>query len=238
MLILPAIDILDGSCVRLQKGDYASANKVAEDSFITIRTFDAARPGFIHIVDLNGAKEGKPVNHALIFELIRESATPVEVGGGIRDMAAASLYLEKGAGRVILGSAALKNPEFLRLAIRDFGEKVAVGIDARGGKVRVSGWLEHSETDYLDFARRVADMGVDNIIFTDIEKDGMLSGIDAGQYKELARAVPVKITASGGIKDIEDIKNLAASGIYGAICGKALYAGTLSLTQAIEEAAT
>ena len=234
MIILPAIDLLDGKCVRLVQGEYGSETTVAEDPFAMVEQFSAAGAGYIHIVDLDGAKAGRRVNHELICALAKVATVPVEVGGGIRTIDDLVYYAENGVDRVILGSRAVKEPAFVEAALELYADKVAVGIDAKNGYVRVSGWLEDSKLNYLDFAKQMDALGVKNLIYTDISKDGMLSGIDAHSYKELKETVLADITASGGIKDIADIRALAEVGIYGAICGKSIYAGTLDLTEAIE----
>jgi phosphoribosylformimino-5-aminoimidazole carboxamide ribotide isomerase len=236
MIILPAIDILNGSCVRLLRGEYGTAHKVASDPFDTILTFAADGAQYIHIVDLDGAKRGMPVNHGLICRLAVSVQVPVEAGGGIRDMKTVEYYLENGVSRVILGSAALTDPGFVREAVRLYGKKIAVGIDARDGRVSVSGWTRDSETDYLSFARLMEDCGVRNIIFTDINRDGTLLGPNYSQLADLCDAVSVDITASGGINNIDDIKILASMKLYGAIAGKAIYSGSLSLKEAVEYA--
>ncbi|MDD4772549.1 MAG: 1-(5-phosphoribosyl)-5-[(5-phosphoribosylamino)methylideneamino]imidazole-4-carboxamide isomerase [Eubacteriales bacterium] len=236
MIILPAIDILGGACVRLVRGEYGSAGKVASDPYTALRSFIADGAQYIHMVDLDGAKEGKTVNHELLCALAAESPVPVQLGGGIRDMETVEFYLENGISRVILGSAALLNPNLVRDAVRHYKDRIAVGIDAYDGKVRISGWLERSETDYIEFARIMEDCGVSNIIFTDIERDGTQSGANCIQLAALSEAVSIDITASGGINDINDIKKLVSMGLYGAITGKAIYSGSLSLREAVEYA--
>lgn len=234
MIILPAIDLLGGKCVRLTQGEYGSETKVAEDPFAMVEMFSRAGAGYIHIVDLDGAKAGKRVNHELICALAKAATIPVEVGGGIRGVDDLVYYAEHGVDRIILGSIAVKEPAFVEAALELYPGKVAVGIDAKDGYVRVSGWTEGSKVNYLEFAKQMDRLGVNNLIYTDISKDGMLSGIDANSYKELNEAVSADITASGGIKDIADIQALAEVGIYGAICGKSIYSGSLDLNEAIK----
>lgn len=234
MVILPAIDILGGNAVRLLKGDYSTAGKVAEDALETAKLFESQGAEYLHIVDLDGAKSGSRINNSLICEIISSINIPVEVGGGIRDIDTVEYYISNGADRVILGSAALKNPSFVKEAAKLFPNRIAAGIDARNGKVSVEGWTETSDTDLFEFAKIMEQNGAVNIIYTNIERDGTLGGIDAGEYKKLSETVSIKITASGGIRDIDDIKNLMNTGVWGAICGKSIYSGTLDLKTAIE----
>lgn len=233
MIVLPAIDILDGACVRLQKGAYETAERVAADPLETARLFEAAGASYIHMVDLNGAKEAKCINRALFVKIASALSCPIELGGGIRTMEAVDYYLTHGISRVILGSAALRDPELVKRAVGTYGEKIAVGIDAKDGKVSVEGWLDTSNVDYLEFAALMESLGVGNIIYTDIGRDGMLTGPDLEGLAALKHAVKTDITASGGIGNINDIKNLRDMEIYGAICGKSLYSGSLSLEDAI-----
>lgn len=236
MIILPAIDLLDGNCVRLVKGEYCTASKVAADPVETAKNFEDAGAEYIHIVDLNGSLDGKTVNHDVILEIKRNINISIEVGGGIRDMNTVEYYINNGVDRVILGSAALKNPELAKLAVSEFGSAVAVGIDAKNRKVSVSGWTDDSDIDFIELAEKMCGIGVKNIIYTDISKDGTLTGVNLEHYKELKQKLGsgIMITASGGVKDIEDIMNLKSLDLYGAICGKSIYAGTLDLKEAIE----
>lgn len=236
MIILPAIDIKDGNCVRLLKGDFATVHKVAEGYMDTARSFEAAGASWIHMVDLDGAKEGKPVNGEIYLEVAKNTKLNVEVGGGIRSLDTVEYYISRGISRAILGSVALKNPEIVIDAVKEYGEKIAVGIDAKNGIVAAEGWLESSRVNYIDLALEMIKAGVKNIIFTDISKDGTLSGVNAEQLSALKNAVGDKcnIIASGGVHNIEDIKACKKMGLYGAICGKSLYSGTLDLKEAIE----
>ena len=236
MIILPAIDILGGKCVRLTKGIYETAEQVAADPIETALEFEAAGAEFIHMVDLDGAKEGSRVNSDIYTQVAKKVHIPIEVGGGIRDMATIDYYKQKGIERVIIGSAALKNPALVREAVAKYGEHIAVGIDALNGVVKTSGWLENSDVNYIDLAKMMCNMGVKYVIFTDISKDGTLSGPNYEQLDALAKAVPMNIIASGGIRDIENIRRLAAMKLYGAICGKSIYSGSLDLAEAIAEA--
>lgn len=236
MIILPAIDIKDGNCVRLLKGDFATVHKVAESYMDTARSFEAAGASWIHMVDLDGAKEGKPVNGEIYLDVAKNTKLNVEVGGGIRSLDTVEYYISRGISRAILGSVALKNPEIVIDAVKEYGEKIAVGIDAKNGIVAAEGWLESSRVNYIDLALEMIKAGVKNIIFTDISKDGTLSGVNAEQLSALKNAVGDKcnIIASGGVHNIEDIKACKKMGLYGAICGKSLYSGTLDLKEAIE----
>ena len=236
MIILPAIDIKDGCCVRLRRGDFATAHKVAEDAVQTAAAFSTAGAAWIHMVDLDGAKEGGAKNEHIFLEVARHSGLRVELGGGIRDMSAVERYLEKGISRVILGSAAVKNPVFVRDAVHAYGDRIAVGIDARDGMVATEGWLDTSALHYIDLARRMEDIGVRDIIFTDITRYGMLEGVNLEQLSAMRKAVSCNIIASGGVRDLSDVEACTALRLYGVICGKALYTGGLDLRRAIETA--
>ncbi|MBQ8509923.1 MAG: 1-(5-phosphoribosyl)-5-[Clostridia bacterium] len=233
MIILPAIDILGGKCVRLTKGEYGTAEKVAADPIETALGFEAAGAEFIHMVDLDGAREGSRVNSDIYTEVARKVHIPIEVGGGIRDMDTIDYYISKGIERVIIGSAALKNPPLVREAVAKYGDRIAVGIDALDGQVKTSGWLENSGADYIELAKEMEKSGAKYVIFTDISKDGTLTGPNLEQLKKLSEAVSMNIIASGGIRDIQNIRDLNAMNLYGAICGKSIYSGTLSLEEAI-----
>lgn len=233
MIILPAIDILGGECVRLFKGEYDTARKVAADPFETVKDFEKCGAEYIHMVDLDGAKNGEKTNAELFVKLARTINVPIELGGGIRNMETVEFYLDNGISRVILGSAALHNKDFCARAVDKYGEKIAVGIDAKDGKVSTSGWLETSDVDYIEFAKEMQSVGVKNIIFTDISKDGTLAGPNLQMLQDLKNALSIDITASGGVKDITDIENLMKMELYGAIAGRSIYDGTLDLATAI-----
>ena len=236
MRVLPAIDLKDGQCVRLQKGDYGTAHKVAEDAVETARGFLAAGAELIHMVDLDGAKDGTHANYDVVRRVLKETGAAVELGGGIRTMADVAAVLELGVSRAIIGSAAVKNPEFVREAVARYGDRIAVGIDALGGTVRTEGWLRDSGEDYIGFARLMESYGVRTIIFTDIDKDGMLEGPNFEQLGRLRAAVSCAIVASGGVSTLSDIRRLRELGIEEAIAGKAVYTGALDLAAAIGEA--
>lgn len=235
MLIFPAIDIKNGECVRLKKGDMNTAHKVAENFLDTALSFKKAGAAWIHMVDLDGAVNGKRINTSVFTETAEKSGLKVEVGGGIRKAEDVEYYLSRGIERVIIGSAALNNPQLVSDCIKEYGaEKIVLGIDARNGMVAAEGWVKTSEISYIELAKRMEDKGVKYIIFTDIGRDGMLSGPNFEQLFALNDAVSCNIVASGGIKDIEDIKAVKEGGLYGVICGKSIYSGTLSLQEAVK----
>ncbi len=235
MIILPAIDMLDGNCVRLYKGEYSTAGKVAEDPLDTAQRFADAGAEYIHMVDLDGAKNGKGAekNRRAIYEICKRFSIPVELGGGIRTIEDIERVIDCGVSRVILGSAAT-DLKFLESAVDKYGDRIAVGIDAKDGYVATAGWIEKTDLYYIDFARSAANIGVKNIIFTDISRDGTLSGPNLDMLGELSSSVGCDITASGGIKSMDDIKAIKKMGLYGAICGKSIYSGTLELSEAIK----
>ncbi|HOF68577.1 MAG TPA: 1-(5-phosphoribosyl)-5-[(5-phosphoribosylamino)methylideneamino]imidazole-4-carboxamide isomerase, partial [Ruminococcus sp.] len=230
MIILPAIDIKDGNCVRLFKGDFSTVEKVAADYLETAKSFEAAGAKWIHMVDLDGAKEGKPVNAKIYTDVAKKTNLKVEVGGGIRNLETIQEYLNMGISRVILGSVALKNPELVSDAVEKFGsEKIVVGIDTVNEMVATEGWLESSDVNYIDLANKMIETGVKYFIFTDISKDGTLSGVNVQQLKKLADATYGKcnVIASGGVHTMDDIVVCKEMGLYGTICGKSIYKGTL-----------
>ena len=233
MIILPAIDIIDGKPVRLYQGDYNKKEIVADDIFETAKSFERVGADYIHLVDLDGAKSGGNENHELVIRIAKELNTPVELGGGIRSLDTIKHLLENGVSRVILGTIAIEDENLLKTAVDTYGEKIAVGIDCKDGKVYGRGWLEGSNLDYLDFAKKMENIGVKNIIVTDISKDGTLQGANVEMLKKLKSTVDIDITASGGVRDLDNIKELMEIDLYGAITGKAIYAETLSLEEAI-----
>lgn len=233
MIVLPAIDLHEGKCVRLFRGDYTTVQVVAGDPVETAGSFQAQGARWMHMVDLDGAKQGAPVNMEQILRTVQAVDMKVEVGGGIRNMNTVANYLEHGAARVILGSAALENPGFVQEAVREYGRKIAVGIDALGGMAAAQGWTQTSDMNYIDLARRVEDMGVQYIICTDINQDGTQNGPNLEMLDKLNRTVSCNIIASGGMGSLLDLVNLYDLGLYGAIVGKAIYAGTLDLRAAV-----
>ena len=233
MIILPAIDIKDGQCVRLTKGDFSTVETVAEDPMETAFAFRKAGADWIHMVDLDGAREGSLKNSEVFLRVAAESGLKVEIGGGIRTMESVEYYLSRGVERVIIGSAAISNQALVAEAVAAYGARIAVGIDARKGMVSADGWLKDSDVTYLDLAVRMEALGVGCLIFTDISKDGTLSGPNLEQLSKINDAVSCDIIASGGIHTMKDIVDLKEMGLYGAICGKSIYKGTLSLEEAV-----
>lgn len=233
MILLPAIDLLDGQCVRLRRGDFDTAHRVAADPLETARSFEQAGAAWIHMVDLDGARTGSAQNQEIILRIARETSLLVEAGGGIRDMDTVAYYLQNGVSRVVLGSAALENPQLVKKAVEQYGSRVAVGIDAKNGMVSARGWLSDSQTDYLSLAEKMDLAGSGWIVFTDISKDGMMEGPNLSQLSQLRKRVSCRLTASGGIRSLEDLKALDAANIEAAILGKALYTGAIDLTEAI-----
>lgn len=234
MIIIPAIDIIDGKPVRLYQGDYNKKEIVAEDILDTAKSFEKLGAGFVHLVDLDGAKKGELVNGDVIIKVAKTLSVPVEVGGGIRTFETIEYLINNGVSRVILGTSAMEDEELLTRAIKSFGDKIAVGIDCKDGYAYGRGWLEGSSLYYIDFAKKLEKLGVKNVIVTDISKDGTLEGPNVEMLKKLSEEVDMDITASGGIRDAENIKDLNDLNLYGAITGKAIYAGTLSLEEAIK----
>ena len=235
MVILPAIDIKDGNCVRLFKGDYGTVQKVADSYMDTAFGFEKAGAEWIHMVDLDGAKDASQHNKEIFLDVAKNTKLKVEVGGGIRTLDTVEMYLSGGVSRVIIGSAAVKNPQLVKDAVKEYGERVAVGIDAKNGFVATEGWLETSDVHFTELAKAMSDIGVKYIIFTDISKDGTLSGVNAEQLEQINRCCGASIIASGGVHTIDDIIICKKLGLYGTICGKSIYSGTLDLTEAIEE---
>lgn len=235
MLIFPAIDLKDGKVVRLHKGRFDTAHQVADDPVETAKTFCAAGARYLHMVDLDGARDGKRKNSAIV-QAVAEVGLRIELGGGIRSMADLEAVFGLGVWRAVIGSAAVSDPEFVREAVAKYGpERVAVGIDAKDGLVRTSGWEENAGLDYISFAEQMGSIGVKYIIFTDIETDGTLSGPSFDRLEALQKAVSCSITASGGVSSNEDLRQLRDRGLYAAIVGKAWYAGAVDLAQAVRE---
>lgn len=234
MIILPAIDLRDGKCVRLYQGKFEASEVVGENPVEVALSFKESGAEYIHMVDLDGALNGEIKNLNIISEVVKKVEIPVELGGGIRDMKTIDMLIESGVSRVILGTAALNNPELVKESVKKYGEKIAVGIDAKDEKVAVNGWLDISSVDYIEFAKEMEKIGVKTIIFTDISKDGTLQGPNLEQLGKLQKNVNCNIIASGGIKDIDDLKAINEMGIYGAITGKAIYSGNIDLKEAID----
>lgn len=236
MIILPAIDLKDGRCVRLKKGVFDTAHQVADSAVDTAAVFAAAGARWIHMVDLDGARNGERKNGELVAKVIQTSGLQIELGGGMRSMADLKSADAMGGSRMVIGSAAVSDPGFAAQAVKEFGERIAVGIDCLDGKVKTAGWEQDSGIDGIEFAKRMERVGVKYIIYTDIATDGMLSGPSFHQLERLSQAVSCSIIASGGVTTLEDIKRLRDMGLYGAIVGKAYYAGTIDLTAAVMEA--
>lgn len=233
MIIFPAIDIQEGQCVRLVKGDFSTVEKVAADPLETAISFEALGAQWLHMVDLDGARLGKPVNQEIFAEIAQRTHLKVQLGGGIRDFETIEAYIQAGIQRIVLGTAAIRNPQLVKEAVSRYPGQIAVGIDAMHEKVMVSGWLESGDDHYLSLAKAMEKVGVDTLIFTDISKDGTLSGPNFQQLKALQEAVSCQIIASGGIRHLEHLCTLQEMGLYGAICGKSIYKGTLDLAEAI-----
>lgn len=233
MIIFPAIDIMDGKPVRLLRGDFATAEQVAEDVLSTAKQFARMGCTWVHMVDLDGSLQKKPVNTDPILQVVEHTPLKVEVGGGIRTMEDIAFYLDRGVDRVILGSVALKNPELVQQAVDAYGDKIAVGIDAKQGMVATEGWTEDSQMDFIDLAKAMEKMGVATIIYTDIGRDGTLSGPDVQGLDRLNKAVSCNVIASGGVTTITDILVMKDKKMYGTICGKCIYKKTLDLREAV-----
>jgi phosphoribosylformimino-5-aminoimidazole carboxamide ribotide isomerase len=235
MVIYPAIDLYEGKAVRLYKGDYAQMTVYNENPAAVALDFRRCGADHIHLVDLAGAKSGKPENLDTIAAIIAAFGGFVEVGGGIRDMDTVDKYISIGVNRVILGTAAVKDPAFLKEALRKYGEKIAVGVDIKDGCVAIKGWTEKSDLTADDFMARMTAQGVATEICTDISRDGAMQGTNRALYKDLSAKYPIALIASGGVSDMEDIRALNAMNIHGAIVGKAYYIGAIDLKSAVEE---
>jgi phosphoribosylformimino-5-aminoimidazole carboxamide ribotide isomerase len=236
MILFPAIDLKEGLAVRLEQGDMARATVFHRDPAAQAHAFETQGFKYLHIVDLDGAFAGKPVNAAAVERILETTSIPVQLGGGVRDMATIEAWLEKGVTRVIIGTAAVRNPALVREAAKTFPGRVAVGLDARDGKVAVEGWAETSELTVLDIARRFEDAGVAAIVYTDIARDGLLKGLNLDATIALAEAISIPVVASGGLASLEDIRAMLeprAAKLEGAIAGRALYDGRLDPAEAL-----
>jgi phosphoribosylformimino-5-aminoimidazole carboxamide ribotide isomerase len=232
MLLIPAIDLKDGRCVRLEQGDMNVSTEYGNDPAAMARRWLDAGARRLHLVDLNGAFAGKPINESAVKAILKEvgDQIPVQLGGGLRDLDTIERYLDDGLSYVIIGTAAVKNPGFLRDACTAFGGHIIVGLDAKGGKVATDGWSKLTGHEVIDFAKKVEDYGVEGIIYTDIGRDGMLTGVNIEATVALARAVSIPVIASGGLSGMADIERLCAvevDGVSGVICGKSIYNGAL-----------
>ncbi|PCJ32384.1 MAG: 1-(5-phosphoribosyl)-5-[(5-phosphoribosylamino)methylideneamino]imidazole-4-carboxamide isomerase [Alphaproteobacteria bacterium] len=239
MLLFPAIDLKDGQCVRLFKGDMTRVTVFNDSPADQARQFQNAGCEWLHLVDLNGAFAGQPVNGAAVDDILAKIEVPVQLGGGIRDLETIEAWIDKGISRVILGTAALHNPALVREAAKEFAGHVAVGIDARAGRVAVEGWAETSDMTAVDLGRKFEDAGISAIIYTDIDRDGTMEGVNVSGTVDLARALSIPVIASGGVSNLDDLAKLkraagqAGVKLEGAISGRALYDGSLDIAEAI-----
>ena len=233
MLIFPAIDLYDKKAVRLFKGDYNQMTVYSENPLEVAKGFKAAGAKYIHMVDLEGAKDGTTPNFDIVASVAKESGLKVEIGGGIRNEETVKKYIDAGVMRVILGTAALNDREFLESVCKKYGDKIAVGADLKDGQVAVKGWLETSDVSGMDFLSEMESLGVKTVICTDISRDGAMRGTNRELYKELSEKFSMDIVASGGVSTIDDIKALREMNLYGAIVGKAIYTGDIDISEAI-----
>ncbi len=236
MIILPAIDLYDKKAVRLFKGDYENMTVYSDNPIEIAHDFEKKGAEYIHMVDLEGAKNGTTANIEIVAKVAKETGLFVEIGGGIRDIETVKRYFDCGVSRVILGTAAVTDESFLREATAAYGEKIAVGADVKDGFIAIKGWLEKSQYSLADFFDKMQHIGIKNIICTDISKDGAMKGTNLAMYEELAERYSLDITASGGVSNLDDVKALRAMNLYGAIIGKAYYTGAIDLREAIEVA--
>lgn len=236
MNIFPAIDLYEGKAVRLLKGDYLNMTVYSENPIEIARDFENKGAKYIHLVDLEGAKDGTTPNLRIVKQIANETNLFSEIGGGIRSMETVRAYLENGVDRVILGTAAVNDEAFLKEAISEYKERIAVGVDIKDGFVAIKGWTEKSEFSCFQFCEKMQKLGVKTLICTDISKDGAMQGTNRELYKELSEKFNMDITASGGVSDIDDIKALRQLDLYGAIIGKAYYIGAIDLKEALEAA--
>ncbi len=234
MILYPAIDLKDGQCVRLLKGDMDKATVFGDDPAAQARAFEQAGAKWLHLVDLNGAFAGRPVNGEAVEAILSAVSIPAQLGGGIRDIAQIEAWLDKGLARVILGTVAVEDPDLVREAARAFPGQVAVGLDARSGKVATRGWAEETDIEVVDLARKFEDAGIAAIIYTDIDRDGAMQGPNVPATEALARALDVPVIASGGVSSMADLIRLRDTGVIsGAISGRALYDGAIDLAEAL-----
>ena len=236
MIILPAIDLLGRKAVRLLKGDYNQVTVYSDSPLEVAEKFKSLGATHIHMVDLDGAKYGTAPTMDIVAEVAEKTGLFIEIGGGIRSMETVKKYIDAGISRVILGTAAICDEDFLKEAVKAYGEKIAVGADVKDGKIAVKGWLEQSDVTLDEFFLKMQDLGVKNIICTDISRDGAMRGTNLELYRELSEKYSLDITASGGVSSIEDVKRLREMNLYGAIIGKAYYTGAVDLEEAIEVA--
>ena len=236
MIIFPAIDLYDGKAVRLYKGDYKNMTVYSEDPLAVARDFEAAGATHVHMVDLEGAKDGTTPNLDIVARVARETALFVEIGGGIRSRETVKKYVSAGVRRVILGTAAVNDPDFLRAAVAEYGELISVGADVKDGYIAIKGWLEQSNVTLDEFVSQMQSIGVRHMICTDISRDGAMRGTNLELYRQLSAKYSMDITASGGVSTLEDVRALREMELYGAIIGKAYYTGDIKLGEALEVA--
>ena len=236
MKLFPAIDLYEKKAVRLYKGRYDEMTVYNDNPLIVALDFQEKGAEFVHLVDLEGARDGNTPNIEVVKKIVDNTDLFVEIGGGIRDMATADRYFEAGVDRVILGTAALLDREFLKNALEKYGDKIAVGVDIKDGNVAVKGWIERSEVDAFEFCAELEALGVSTVICTDISRDGAMKGAAHELYRELSEKFSMNFTASGGVSSLDDVKRLASLNLYGAIIGKAYYTGAIDITEALEAA--
>lgn len=234
MNIFPAIDMFSGKAVRLLKGDYHQMTVYGDDPLLIAKDFEKQGAKFVHLVDLEGAKDGTTPHLGTVIRIKENTSLFCEIGGGIRNIETVKKYINSGIDRVIIGTAAITDEKFLKEAVRLYGEKIAVGVDVKDGFVAIKGWTEKTEQSCFDFCRRMKDTGINTLICTDISKDGAMQGTNRQLYRELSESLDINITASGGISHMDDVKCLAQMKLYGAIIGKAYYTGAIDLKEAIE----
>ncbi len=233
MIIIPAIDVYQGRAVRLKQGDYAQETRYADNPLEVAKGFEKAGAERLHIVDLDGAKDGKPVNRDVILSIVNETNLTVELGGGIRDVEIAKAYLDQGVDYVIVGSMAIDNPAALKTLVNHYQDRVIVSLDAKDGLVATGGWLNTSKVDALTMVKQLEAIGVQTIVYTDIAKDGMMAGPNMAMYETIQQQSDIQVIASGGVTTKADVEALRALNLYGAIIGKALYEGTINLKEVL-----
>lgn len=234
MIIYPAIDIIDGKCVRLQQGSYSNVTIFGDNPVEMAMKWESQGARYLHVVDLDGAKSGNSDNIEVIKQIASKLTIPIQLGGGIRSLDTIEKILSNGVSRAILGTSAVNDQEMLKLALKEYKDKIAVGIDAKDGMVAIHGWEKTSDFTAIDFARRVEELGTKTIIYTDISRDGMLKGPNLVAMSEMAKAVGIEVIASGGVSCLKDITDLKATDVRGVIVGKALYTGNIDLKEIID----
>lgn len=234
MIIYPAIDIKNGNCVRLTRGEFDKETVFSDNPVEMAINWENQGAKFLHLVDLDGAKTGQPRNQEVIIEIANKIKIPVQVGGGIRDIKTVENYMNNGIKRVIIGTAGINDRAFLEKVLLTYGEKIVVGIDAKDGMVAINGWIDKSDLDAIEFAQNMQEIGVKTIIYTDISRDGMLTGPNFEAMNQMAKSVSIDVIASGGVSCIEDVKDLNQTGVKGVIIGKAIYTGDVDLKEALK----